>query len=64
MEDESIINQDDITLDDVSLEPGSNADSSEEILKYLSAGICELYDVYSYRHAAAILKNSFPVEIR
>ena len=63
MEDESIINQDDITLDDVSLEPGSNADSSEEILKYLSAGICELYDVYSYRHAAAILKNSFPVEL-
>ncbi len=62
---------DDIILDDdengngndIALEPGTNSDSNEEILRYICADICELYDVYSYRHAAAILKNSFPTEL-
>lgn len=31
--------------------------------KYISAAVREVYDVYSYRHAAAILANSFPGEL-
>jgi len=52
-----------ITKDDVELKPNQNADTFEEISKYVSTDILEKYDVYSYRHAAAILKNSFPNEL-
>lgn len=50
--------------DDVALKPGPNADDQSDIEKYISAEVRELYDVYSYRHAAAILANSFPNELK
>lgn len=46
--------------DDVSLRPGPNADDKVDIEQYISADVRALYDVYSYRHAAAILATSFP----
>jgi CRISPR-associated protein Csd2 len=49
--------------DDVALRPGPNADSQADVDKYISASVRKLYDVYSYRHAAAILANSFPDEL-
>jgi hypothetical protein len=49
--------------DDVSLRPGPNADDPSDVEKYISAEVRGLYDVYSYRHAAAILANSFPNEL-
>jgi len=52
------------TLDDVTLRPGPNADTPEDVERYISPAIRELYDVYSYRHAAAILANSFPDELK
>lgn len=50
--------------DDVSLRPGPNADSQEEVAKYISSNVIDLYDVYSYRHAAAILSTSFPQKLK
>lgn len=49
--------------EDIALHPGPNADTQEDIERYISAEVRELYDVYSYRHAAAILANSFPTEL-
>lgn len=49
--------------DDVALRPGPNADSPADVERYISAEVRALYDVYSYRHAAAILANSFPNEL-
>ncbi|HNF92629.1 MAG TPA: BglII/BstYI family type II restriction endonuclease [Accumulibacter sp.] len=49
--------------DDVSLRPGPNADDQADIEQYISAEVRALYDVYSYRHAAAILATSFPDEL-
>jgi len=49
--------------DDVSLKPGTNADYDEEVRKHIHSDVFNLYDVYSYRHAAAILKTSFPNEL-
>lgn len=49
--------------DDVSLQPGPNADPGEEIRQHIRAEVVDLYDVYSYRHAAAILKTSFPEQL-
>lgn len=43
--------------DDVELNPGPNADSVAEIKQYIKPEIMSLYEVYSYRHAAAVLKN-------
>ena len=51
------------STDDISLQPGVNADPEEEIRQHISEEVINLYDVYSYRHAAAILKNSFPNEL-
>ncbi len=48
---------------DVSLQPGPTADSSEEIGLHINADVLAKYDVYSYRHAAAIMKTSFPDEL-
>lgn len=48
---------------DVDLQPGANADPREDIERHINPRILELYDVYSYRHAAAILATSFPVEL-
>lgn len=49
--------------DDVALRPGPNADTAADVERYISAEVRAFYDVYSYRHAAAILANSFPSEL-
>ena len=49
--------------DDIALHAGANADTNEEIRHYISNEILQKYDVYSYRHAASILNNSFPIEL-
>jgi CRISPR-associated protein Csd2 len=49
--------------DDVASYAGINADSLEEIRSCISREILDKYDVYSYRHAVSILKNSFPIEL-
>ncbi|HXK49370.1 MAG TPA: BglII/BstYI family type II restriction endonuclease [Clostridiales bacterium] len=54
---------DDERLDDVANHAGINADSFEEIRNCISDDILSKYDVYSYRHAASILKNSFSSEL-
>lgn len=51
-------------VNDTALHPGPNADSSIEVDKYIDKKVLELYDVYSYRHAAAILANSFSSELK
>lgn len=48
---------------DVALRPGPNADASADIERYISAKVRARYDVYSYRHAAAILASTFPEEL-
>lgn len=48
---------------DFELKPNHNADTNKEVSTNIDPSILELYDVYSYRHAAAILKNSFPNEL-
>jgi len=53
----------DTDIEDVSLRPGSNADAMVDVERYISADVLALYDVYSYRHAAAILATSFPSEL-
>ena len=50
--------------DEISLKPGPNADSVEEVRRHIAPSVLDLYDVYSYRHAAAILKVSFPEQLR
>ncbi|MFT7722644.1 MAG: BglII/BstYI family type II restriction endonuclease [Roseateles sp.] len=51
-------------LADVALQPGPNADPASDIERYIGAEVRALYEVFSYRHAAAILANSFPEELR
>lgn len=51
-------------LDDVASRPGPNADSQADIERYISPEVRQRYEVFSYRHAAAILANSFPDELR
>lgn len=48
---------------DIALCPGPNADDISDVERYISAEVRAFYDVYSYRHAAAILANSFPAEL-
>jgi CRISPR-associated protein Csd2 len=50
-------------IDDVALRPGTNADYPADIERYIRAEVLALYDVYSYRHGAAILANSYPQEL-
>ncbi len=50
-------------VNDVASGPGPNADLTVDTDRYISAEVRKLYEVYSYRHAAAILANSFPVEL-
>ncbi len=45
-------------LDDVSF--GRNADSYESVVGALPEAVLNRYEVFSYRNAAGILKNSFP----
>jgi hypothetical protein len=49
--------------DDIALRPGVNADAAADVEHYISAEVRALYEVHSYRHAAAILANSFPKEL-
>lgn len=57
--------QSDSALDnDIALHPGANADPAADVARYISAEVREHYDVHSYRHAAAIMANSFPEELR
>lgn len=51
-------------VDDIALRPGPNADDASDIERYISEDVRSLYDVYSYRHAAAILATSFPDELK
>jgi hypothetical protein len=51
------------SADDVALRPGPNADAEADVERYISEEVRALYDVYSYRHAAAILANSYPDEL-
>jgi len=46
--------------DDVALAPSGSADSAEEVANYVGAEVRSRYDVYSYRHAAAILGTAYP----
>lgn len=48
---------------DTTLKTSHSADTNNEINKHIDSDILKLYDVYSYRHAAAILKTSFPNEL-
>ncbi len=48
---------------DVSFSPGPNADPPADVEQYIDPEVWKLYDVYSYRHAAAILKTAFPTEL-
>lgn len=47
----------------IALSPGANADPQEDISKCINAEVLKLYDVYSYRHAASILKHSFSEQL-
>lgn len=44
-------------------QPGFGADSPDEIARFVPADIRALYEVHSYRHAAAILGTSAPEEL-
>jgi len=49
--------------DDIALHAGANSDSNQEIRNCIKSETLNRYDVYSYRHAASLLKNSFPIEL-
>lgn len=49
--------------DDVALRPSANADDPADVARYISAKLRAYYEVYSYRHAAAILATSFPAAL-
>lgn len=51
------------TDDDVALRPSANADDAADVARYISAEVRARYEVYSYRHAAAILATSFRAEL-
>ncbi|TVT74638.1 MAG: restriction endonuclease [Denitromonas halophila] len=57
-------NDGDAIPDDVALHPGPSADDRSDLERYISAEVRELYDVFSYRHAAAVLATSFPDELK
>lgn len=50
--------------EDVALRPGPNADDQAAVEQYIRAEVRALYDVFSYRHAAAILATSYPEQLR
>lgn len=61
-EDEADSDESAAVVEDVALAPGLNADDRDDIDRYVNQEVRALYDVYSYRHAASILANSFPKE--
>ena len=48
---------------DIALQPGPSADAQADVDRYISQAVRNRYDVYSYRHAAGILADSFPQEL-
>lgn len=50
--------------DDVALRPGPNADDSSDFDAHLPPDFRAKYDVYSYRHAFTILRQSFPQQLQ
>src|SRR5262245_49653523 len=48
---------------DIAFHPNRSADDITRIEPYISSEVRELYEIYSYRHAAEILANSFPDEL-
>ncbi|MGZ0077498.1 BglII/BstYI family type II restriction endonuclease [Methylomonas sp. YC3] len=46
------------------VDENGNADNPAHVDRYISGEVRALYEVYSYRHAAAILANSFPEELK
>lgn len=53
-----------LVADDVALRPGLNADLPSDIARYISADICALYEVYSYRNAAALMATVYSGQLR
>lgn len=49
--------------DDITPQVGRNADKEAEVQQHIREEIRKLYDVYSYGHAAAIMKTCFPREL-
>ncbi|WP_018995015.1 BglII/BstYI family type II restriction endonuclease [Thioalkalivibrio sp. ALJ2] len=62
--DTSVLSEAEANADDVALSPGVTADDPGGIEPYISEEIRQLYDVYSYRHAAALLATEFPDELK
>jgi CRISPR-associated protein Csd2 len=61
LEEEEFLNAptgDGLEEEDVELTPGPGSDAIEEVKQYVPEKLRKLYDVYSYRHAAAILSSS------
>ena len=49
---------------EVALSPGPSADSADEVARFISEAVRAKYDVFSYHHAAALLANCYPDELR
>lgn len=49
---------------DVAAAPSAGADSADEITRFVPKDLRDLYEVYSYRHAASILWNSHAAEFK
>jgi len=48
--------------DDIALVAGPNADPKADVETYVGLDIRKRFEIYSYRHAAALLASSFKVE--
>jgi CRISPR-associated protein Csd2 len=65
LEEEEFLNAptgEEVEEEDVALQPGPGSDTNEEINRFVPESLRKLYDVYSYRHAAAILSSSCTTE--
>lgn len=61
-EDDEQEDQDEQSGQDIALSPGPGSDSNDEVRRFVPKDICDLYEVYSYKHAAAVLRSSCSVE--
>ena len=55
--------EEEASKEDVASGPGQNADAPAEVGTFINPRVSKLYDVYSYQHAAGILKHSFAPEL-
>ena len=62
-EDDDLDNESEDNNDDIALAVNHSADPADDFQGHINPEIFKLYDVYSYRHAASILKTSFPSEL-